>query len=82
MLINQMGVESDDDDVTRLDDHRPTPDPKNRETMTGLLQVALAAVPRSQLLPRTPAPLADIVAVPREEPRDNDREATSHSDVA
>ncbi len=49
MLINQFGVESDDE-ITRLNDHRPVSDPKNRETLTSLLQESVKPVKRSELL--------------------------------
>ena len=49
MLINKIGVESEDE-VVELNSRRETPDPRNRETTTMLLQVALSAVKRSELL--------------------------------
>lgn len=49
MLINKIGVESDDE-VVELNSRREVPDPRNRETTTMLLQVALRAVKRSELL--------------------------------
>jgi hypothetical protein len=49
MLINKLGIESDDD-IAKLDDRRPAPDPKNRETMSTLLQVSMSPVTRSELL--------------------------------
>lgn len=49
MLINKIGVETDDE-VTQLDSRREPADPRNRETTTMLLQVALSAVKRSELL--------------------------------
>lgn len=49
MLINKLGIESDDD-ITKLDERRPAPDAKNRETMTALLQVSMKPVSRSELL--------------------------------
>jgi hypothetical protein len=59
MLINKMGTEPDDE-VVHLDDHRPAADPRNRETMTTLLQSALSTVPRSALLPTAPAPVTTL----------------------
>jgi len=53
MLINKLGIESDDD-IAKLDDHRPAPDPKNRVTLSALLQVSMSPVTRSELL-ATPA---------------------------
>ncbi len=50
MRINKLAIETDDE-IVDLDSHRPLPDPRNRETMTMLLQVSLRPVPRSQLLP-------------------------------
>jgi hypothetical protein len=66
MLINKMGIESDDE-IVELDRRRVIPDPKNRVTMTMLLQVAMTAVPRSELLaapPKTSSPISVLGAVP------------------
>ncbi len=49
MLINKLGVESDAE-ITQLGERRPVPAPKNRETMTALLQSSLAPVTRAELL--------------------------------
>jgi hypothetical protein len=62
MLINKMGVE---DDVIHLDSRRVVVivNPKNRVTMTMLLQEALSAMPRSELLatpPRTSVPISTL----------------------
>lgn len=57
MLINQIGVETDDD-IVELDVRRTPRDPKNRETMTMLLHSALSALTRSE--PPTPARRSDV----------------------
>ena len=49
MLINKIGVESEDE-VVELNSRREAPDPRNRETTTMLLRAALRAVKRSELL--------------------------------
>jgi hypothetical protein len=59
MLINKIGVETDDE-VTPLDSRREPTDPRNRETTTMLLRVALSAVKRSELL----GPAVDAVTTP------------------
>ena len=59
MLINKIGVESEDE-VVELSSRRETSDPRNRETTTMLLQVALSAVKRSELL----GPVATELATP------------------
>jgi len=84
MLINKLGVETDDE-IVDLGSRRPTPDPKNRETLTTLLQVALSAVPRSELLEAPRAPItnlgtANADAVPGEATLTPNGE--SHTDVA
>jgi hypothetical protein len=69
MLINQIGTETEDD-IVELDSRRsePTFDPKNRETMTTLLQASLTPVTRSELLgasviePPTPVSTLDTAA--------------------
>jgi hypothetical protein len=78
MLINKLGIESDDD-IAKLDDHRPTPDPKNRETISALLQVSMSPVTRSELL-ATPAKVdATVSALEVSAPLS---EESSHTDVA
>ncbi len=80
MLINQYGIESDDE-ITRLDDHRTVRDPKNRETMTSLLQESMRPVKRSELLSaplRTDAPV--LVLDTTEPAAANDE--SSRTDVA
>ena len=47
MLINQIGIESDDD-IEFLENRRPAPDPKNRETITALLKISLSPVTRAE----------------------------------
>jgi hypothetical protein len=61
MLINKMGVESDDD-VVELNSRRVRNDPKNRVTMTMLLQVAMSAVPRSELIATQLTPVTSLHA--------------------
>lgn len=79
MLINKMGVESDAE-ITQLGEHRPVADPKNRETMTALLQASLAPVTRDELL-TTPV-TADAAVLSLESPASHDGEAAAHTDVA
>lgn len=78
MLINEQGIEPDDD-ITQLDDRRPALDPKNRETMTALLQVSMKPVTRSELL-STPAK-ADATVVELDAPATKNEES-SRTDVA
>jgi hypothetical protein len=78
MLINKLGIESDDD-VTKLDDRRPVPDPKNRETISTLLQVSMSPVTRSELL-STPAKVDATVS--SLETSDASSEESSRTDVA
>lgn len=59
MLINKLGVETEDE-IAQLDERRPARDPKNRETMTGLLQVSMSPVTRSELLAKTAPPDATV----------------------
>ena len=77
MLINKMGVESEDD-VVDLDSRRPVPNPKNRETMTILLRTALAPVPRS-VLPKPTATEATVSSLPSDTPAVVE---SPHTDVA
>lgn len=74
-MINRLGTEGDDE-VTRLDDHRLAPDPRNRETMTSLLAAALNPVPRSELLAKPAASVTNLEAPPAA------TEEESASDVA
>ncbi len=77
MLINKMGVESDDD-IVELNARRAGNDPKNRITMTMLLQVAMSAVPRSELIATQLTPVTTLHAGPA-----NSQSQNSHrTDVA
>ena len=78
MLINKLGIESDDE-IVELDSRRPIPDPRNRETMTLLLQVSLRAVPRSQLLPPLVKADATVSAIDVSPEQDS---GSSQTDVA
>jgi hypothetical protein len=80
MLINKMGVESDDE-IVHLDRRRAIPDPKNRVTMTMPLQVAMTAVPRSELLARAPQTSSPISVLGGMTILDSNTE-TSHTDAA
>lgn len=66
MLINKIGVETDDE-IVELNSRRGTADPRNRETTTMLLQVALSAVKRSDyegpVVARTPPVTTSISTV-------------------
>lgn len=83
MLLNEIGVESEDESVD-IDTRRVGPafDPRNRVTVTMLLQVSLSAVPRSELLatsPRVNAPISTLDAVA---PIPNESAVASHIDAA
>jgi hypothetical protein len=78
MLINKLGVEKDDD-IAKLEDHRPVADPKNRETMSALLQLALKPVTRSELLV-TPAETDATVSTLETQP--SAIAESAHTDVA
>ncbi len=81
MLINQFGVE--DDSVVNLDTRRAitTPDPKNRVSLTTLLQIALSPVPRFPLeVP--PAADAPITTLSNTTDASSTEEGSSRSDVA
>lgn len=75
MLINKIGIESDEE-IVELDSRRPLPDPRNRETMTKLLQAALRPVPRPQL------PASRDATVSAIDPPTATSEQSSHTDVA
>ena len=62
MLINKLGTEAGDD-VAQLNDRRPTPYPKNRETMTTLLQTSMSPVTRAELLTTPTPPPATVVTL-------------------
>ena len=78
MLINKMGTESEDE-IVELASRRPIPDPRNRETMTMLLQVALRPVPRSEMLATPVQPDASVSAI---DSAPTTAEQSSHTDVA
>jgi hypothetical protein len=78
MLINKIGIETDDQ-IVELDSRRPVPDPRNRETLTMLLQVALRPVPRSQLLTPSVQPDATVSSI-KAPPALGEQSA--HTDVA
>jgi hypothetical protein len=78
MLINEQGIEPDDD-IAQLDDRRPALDPKNRETMTALLQVSMKPVTRSELLSVPAQTDATVLALDAPAPAN---EESSRTDVA
>ena len=80
MLINKLGIESSDD-IANLDDRRPALDPKNRETMTTLLQVSMKPVTRSQLLSAPVTTDATVSSLDASVPNAVKKE-TSRTDVA
>ncbi|MBW4029395.1 MAG: hypothetical protein HIU57_01795 [Acidobacteria bacterium] len=62
MLINKMGVETDDE-IVELNTRRESADPRNRETTTMLLQVALSAVKRSEYEGTVVAPTVPVATL-------------------
>lgn len=78
MLINQIGIESDDD-IALLATRRPAPDPKNRETITALLKVSLSPVSRAERFGTATRVAATVTTVATSTP-ESDRSA--HTDVA
>lgn len=78
MLINKMGVESEDE-IVDLESRRVAPNPKNRETMTMLLQSAMTAVPRSQLRGKPVPPDATVSSLEAEA---SPVAESTHTDVA
>ena len=62
MLINKIGVETDDE-IVELNRRRETADPRNRETTTMLLQVALSAVKRSEYEGPVVAPATPVATL-------------------
>ena len=78
MLINQIGIESDED-IESLDNRRPVPDPKNRETITALLKISLSPVTRAERFgtaTRVDATVTTVVPLAPEIDR------ATHTDVA
>jgi hypothetical protein len=81
VLINKIGVE--DEPVVRLDSRRDVhlADPKNRVTMTTLLQIALSPVPRCPMeVPVSPS--VAIATLPEPIASDAPEKSSLQSDVA
>lgn len=86
MLINKLGVETEDE-VVELSSRREVSDPRNRETTTMLLQAALSAVKRSEYESRPAAAPATTTALPSltappSDARDAHSHSNSHTDAA
>lgn len=79
MLINQIGTEAERVETRRFD---PLPDPKNRVTMTMLLQLALVPVPRPNRPTAAPGPSLPVTIFSSRTDTTREIQRPSRSDAA